>query len=46
MQRPGFLRQRCFSVNFVKFLRTPFLWNTFSGGFCLLKTDVFSIDTF
>ena len=29
------LWHRCFSVNFVEFLRTPFLWNTSGGCFCL-----------
>ena len=28
------LWHRCFPVNFVKFLRTPFLQNTFVGCFC------------
>ena len=28
------LRHRCFPVNFVNFLRTPFLQNTFDGYFC------------
>ena len=36
-----FLKHRCFLMNFVKFLRTPFLYNT-SGGcfFCLLREQV------
>ena len=34
------LQHRYFSVNFVKFLRTPFLKNT-SGDFCTLGTTVF-----
>ena len=29
------LWHRCFPVNFVKFLRTPFLQNTSGGCFCL-----------
>ena len=29
------LWHRCFSVNFLEFLRTPFLWNTSGGCFCL-----------
>ena len=30
-------RDRCFSVKFVKSLRRPFLWNTYSGGFYFFK---------
>ena len=30
------LWHRCFSVNFAKFLRTPFLQNTSGGYFCIV----------
>ena len=39
----------CFPVNFAKFLRTPFLWNTSGGCFwvymtssCMIKNDKFN----
>ena len=32
------LWHRCFPVNFVKFLRTPFLQNTSCGCFCFLQS--------
>ena len=35
--------QRCFSVNFVKFLRTPFFWNTSGGCFCILCYKILRI---
>ena len=35
------LRHRCFPVNFAKFLRTPFLQNTF--GRLLLNEDTFNL---
>ena len=31
------LQHRCFPVNFVKFLATPFLQNTFGDCFCDMK---------
>ena len=37
---------RCFPVNFVKFLRTPFLQNTCGGCFCVVRSESKSLESF
>ena len=37
------LRHRCFSVNFAKFSRTPFLQNTSGGCFCMYNLAYFFV---
>ena len=34
------LWHRCFPVNFVKFLRTPFLQNSSGGCFCVQDEEI------
>ena len=37
---------RCFPVNFVKFLSTPFLQNTSGGCFCVVRGESKSLESF